>query len=98
MPLVHQSFTPLSTKALPSGGRARRTHSTRAGSEPDGGLREREARDGAARASREVAALLLLGAEEHDGLGDADRLVRRQQRRHVRVVAPNELHGRSYSR
>src|SRR5581483_7903605 len=57
-------------------------------------LGQRERRDRAARAAREVLPLLLGRAEELQRLRDADRLVGGQQRGDVRIVAADELHRR----
>ena len=56
------------------------------------GLRQREGRDGARGAAGEVLLLLLRGAEELERLGDADRLVRGEERTEVPVAAPDHLH------
>jgi hypothetical protein len=58
----------------------------------DARLRERERRDRTPRAPGKVAQLLLIGSEQLQRLRQPDRLMRREERSHVRVVAPDELH------
>ena len=68
--------------------------SIRAGSEPTCGLGEGEGGDLAGGAARQVLLLQRVAAEELERLGDADRLVRREQGREVAVDAAEELHHR----
>ena len=66
----------------------------RGGTQPGGvgadlGLGQQEGADRAVRAARQVPALLLLRAREHERLGQADGLVRRQQRADTGVHRPD---------